>query len=282
MERSRRGKRHAAHAGSVNVLSGAPYGYRYIGKHEGDGEARYQVRRRRGPSGPEDLRVGRPGPMFDRRGLPSPAEGGYSYTDGQGGLGPCRWFGSMLKNPAYKGDGGLRQDAIGAVKAPAAPAAAGSPRATEEAGLTESIQRSKIRSSSMVPALVERGAFRCGPSPTRREPAAPARPVPRETDTCYKDWSSASGAATAAMANPRAGPRPRGRCPMRTTAARARTRIASVAQRLCWNKQVRTDLLDAAVWEDVRSPALRAGADPASTNADSRKTKTDGDREVDQ
>src|SRR5882672_11072271 len=43
MERSRRGKRHAARRGSVSVLSGAPYGYRYIGKHEGDGEARYQV-----------------------------------------------------------------------------------------------------------------------------------------------------------------------------------------------------------------------------------------------
>src|SRR3954453_19395322 len=43
MERCRRGKQHAAHRGSVNVLSGAPYGYRYIGKHEGGGEARYQV-----------------------------------------------------------------------------------------------------------------------------------------------------------------------------------------------------------------------------------------------
>ncbi len=30
MERSRRGKRHAATRGSVNVLSNAPYGYRYI------------------------------------------------------------------------------------------------------------------------------------------------------------------------------------------------------------------------------------------------------------
>src|SRR6266404_8554929 len=30
MERSRRGKRHAAQSGSVNVLSGAPYGYTYI------------------------------------------------------------------------------------------------------------------------------------------------------------------------------------------------------------------------------------------------------------
>jgi site-specific DNA recombinase len=43
LERCRRGKQHSARRGSVSVLSGAPYGYRYIGKHEGDGEARYQV-----------------------------------------------------------------------------------------------------------------------------------------------------------------------------------------------------------------------------------------------
>jgi site-specific DNA recombinase len=33
-ERSRRGKRHRAHQGSVNVLSGAPYGYRYVRKSD--------------------------------------------------------------------------------------------------------------------------------------------------------------------------------------------------------------------------------------------------------
>ena len=38
-ERSRRGKRHAARGGSVNVLSGAPYGYRYVGKLAGGGRA---------------------------------------------------------------------------------------------------------------------------------------------------------------------------------------------------------------------------------------------------
>src|ERR1700726_3451136 len=32
LERSRRGKRHRAQAGEVSVLSGAPYGYRYIRK----------------------------------------------------------------------------------------------------------------------------------------------------------------------------------------------------------------------------------------------------------
>ena len=35
LERHRRGKLHAARAGAVNVLSGAPYGYRYIPKYDG-------------------------------------------------------------------------------------------------------------------------------------------------------------------------------------------------------------------------------------------------------
>jgi DNA invertase Pin-like site-specific DNA recombinase len=43
LERSRRGKRHGAHSGVVNVLSGAPYGYRYLTKHEGSGQARYEI-----------------------------------------------------------------------------------------------------------------------------------------------------------------------------------------------------------------------------------------------
>lgn len=41
-ERTRRGKRHRARCGSVNVLSGAPYGYRYIGKTD-ESEAYYEV-----------------------------------------------------------------------------------------------------------------------------------------------------------------------------------------------------------------------------------------------
>src|SRR2546425_8584299 len=40
IERHRRGKRHAAHVGAVHVLSGAPYGYRYVTKYEGGGQAR--------------------------------------------------------------------------------------------------------------------------------------------------------------------------------------------------------------------------------------------------
>ena len=43
IERHRRGKRHAARVGTVNVLSGAPYGYRYVTKYEGGGQARYEI-----------------------------------------------------------------------------------------------------------------------------------------------------------------------------------------------------------------------------------------------
>jgi site-specific DNA recombinase len=43
LERSRRGKRHKAQTGQVSVLSGAPYGYRYISVYEGSGEARYEI-----------------------------------------------------------------------------------------------------------------------------------------------------------------------------------------------------------------------------------------------
>lgn len=43
LERSRRGKRHAALEGRVAILCHAPYGYRYINKQEGSGEARFEI-----------------------------------------------------------------------------------------------------------------------------------------------------------------------------------------------------------------------------------------------
>src|SRR5256885_16305093 len=42
LERSRRGKRHRAHSGEVSVMSGAPYGYRYIRKTD-EAPAAYTV-----------------------------------------------------------------------------------------------------------------------------------------------------------------------------------------------------------------------------------------------
>ena len=43
MERYRRGKIHAAKKGCVNILGGAPYGYDYINKQTAGGQARYEI-----------------------------------------------------------------------------------------------------------------------------------------------------------------------------------------------------------------------------------------------
>src|SRR5258708_40120478 len=43
LERSRRGKRHGAQEGRVRVLAGGPYGYRYVTKQEGAGEASFEI-----------------------------------------------------------------------------------------------------------------------------------------------------------------------------------------------------------------------------------------------
>ena len=43
LERSRRGKRHAAQRGNVGILCHAPYGYRSIKKQNGAGEARFEI-----------------------------------------------------------------------------------------------------------------------------------------------------------------------------------------------------------------------------------------------
>src|SRR5262249_27329164 len=43
LERTRRGRRLAARQGQVSALAHAPYGYRYVTKHEGGGTARYEV-----------------------------------------------------------------------------------------------------------------------------------------------------------------------------------------------------------------------------------------------
>ena len=42
LERTRRGKAHRAKSGTINVLSGAPFGYRYVRKSE-HAEARYEI-----------------------------------------------------------------------------------------------------------------------------------------------------------------------------------------------------------------------------------------------
>jgi site-specific DNA recombinase len=102
LERSRRGKRHAARTGQVSVLCGAPYGYRYINKQEGGGQARYEIIL-------DEARVVRQ--IFDWVGRQRISIGEVCRRLQQAGertrTGRTVWDRSvvwgMLKNPAYKG-----------------------------------------------------------------------------------------------------------------------------------------------------------------------------------
>lgn len=102
LERHRRGKRHAARAGVVNVLSGAPYGYRYVTKYAGGGQARYEII-------PDEARLVRQ--VFDWVGRDRLTIGEVCRRLTQAGevtrTGKTVWDRSavwgMLKNPAYLG-----------------------------------------------------------------------------------------------------------------------------------------------------------------------------------
>src|SRR5262249_17935361 len=103
LERSRRGKRHAARRGSATPLCGAPYGYRYISKHEGGGQARYEVVLEEAHvvenifmwAGQERCTINEVGRRLRRDGVRT-RTGKSTWTR------TTLW--SMLRNPAYKGE----------------------------------------------------------------------------------------------------------------------------------------------------------------------------------
>ena len=120
-ERTRRGKLHRARAGSVAVLSTAPYGYRYVAKQDG-APARYELMAHEAAVVREVFRLyGEDGDSLNavarelwRQGIPTAS-------------GKARWTASalryMLRNPAYCGRAGYG-------KTQARPAAPGVVRAT--------------------------------------------------------------------------------------------------------------------------------------------------------
>src|SRR5712664_981289 len=117
LERSRRGKRHAAYAGVVSVLCGAPYGYHYISKPLGGGVARFDlvpheaevVRQVFSWVGQERVSIGAVCRRWQRAG--EPRRDGKTTWDRS-----VVW--GMLKNPAYKGTAGFGKTRVGALKHP--------------------------------------------------------------------------------------------------------------------------------------------------------------------
>src|ERR1700694_5492790 len=101
LERSRRGKRHRARQGEVSVLSGAPFGYRFIRKTD-HSAAYYQIDE-------EQARVVRR--MFELYSVAGLSIGAITRLLNEQAIPTCkrrgRWERStvwgMLRNPAYKG-----------------------------------------------------------------------------------------------------------------------------------------------------------------------------------
>jgi site-specific DNA recombinase len=249
MERSRRGKQHAARRGSVNVLTGAPYGYRYIGKHEGDGQARYQVLAHEARVvrqvfewiGQEHCSIEEVCRRLRRNEVPTrkgKAVWGRNVV----------WL--MLKNPAYKGtavfgktravsnqpkrprryrghDSSSRRSSARIKTSPDAQISINVPPLVSEelfnavqAQLEENRRRRRIREHG--PRYLLQGLVVC--------------------QKCHYAWYGR-----------KASPKPGSREPFyayyRCTGSDS---YRFGGQRICWNKQIRVDRLDAAVWDDVR------------------------------
>src|SRR4030095_9938081 len=156
IERHRRGKRHAARAGAVNVLSGAPYGYRYVAKYAGGGQARYEIV-------PDEAQLVRQ--VFDWIGRDRLTIGEVCRRITQAGertrSGKTVWDRSavwgMLKNPAYTGTaafGKTRQEPL----RPRLRAQRGRPLPPRRAVSTVDVPREDWLPIP-VPALVEPAVF---------------------------------------------------------------------------------------------------------------------------
>ena len=112
MERHRRGRIHAAKRGSVNVLSGACYGYRYIDKHTAQGEASFEivedeaavVRQLFHWVGKERLTLGEVIRRLKENQIVT--KKGKAHWDRS-----TIWY--MLKNPAYKGQAAYGKRKVG-------------------------------------------------------------------------------------------------------------------------------------------------------------------------
>ena len=248
VERHRRGKLHAARAGVVNVLAGAPYGYRYIDKHAGGGQARYEIL-------PDEARVVRQ--VFDWVGRDRLTIGEVGRRLTQAGertrTGRTVWersvVGGILHNPAYQGSAAFGKTRQGPLR-PRLRAQRGRPlqprRATADYGVPASEWL-----PIPVPALVDTGVFAAVQEQLQdnrrhaRQSRRGARYLLQGLVQCQQCGYAFYGK------------------PISRSAAKGKTRTYAYyrclgtdayrfgGERVCTNPQVRTDLLDLTVWREV-------------------------------
>ena len=250
LERTRRGKAHRAKSGTINVLSGAPFGYRYVRKSE-HAEARYEIVAHEAAIVAE---------LFARY-----ADGGVAigelarWLSGLGvatRTGKPRWDRStvwgMLRNPAYAGwacfGKTMRTDQTAGLNRTARLAGRATPRPTRSSTAPAAIG-SRYPCPRWSPRTPGSGSSDDWPT-TSATPPATAR-IPR----CCKAFAPAVAAATPTIA----------RRPRTTNKKIYYYRCLGSDDyryehgRVCANKPVRADYLDTVVWDHITALL----ADPA-------------------
>jgi site-specific DNA recombinase len=249
LERSRRGKRHAAHEGRISVLSGAPYGYRYSGKHEGGGVARYVIDEAEAPAvrlmfqwiGHDRISIGEVCLRLRQH--------GYLTRSGKPAWDRTTVWG-ILKNPAYIGTAAFGKTRIGAMRERLRPVRGGAEQPRWPYSTYNVPEQEWLRIP--VPALIESELFAAA-----QEQLAENRQRNRQTRrgqryllqgllVCRRCGYAYYGKAISLRA---AKGKRRDYAYYRCCGSDAH-RFGG--QRLCANPQLRTDRADAAVWQEVQ------------------------------
>ncbi len=241
LERSRRGKRHAAQEGRVAILCHAPYGYRSISKHEGGGEARFELLFEEARMVQQVFsRVGQDRCTINEvcRRLPQAGvrtRTGKEYWDHK-----TIW--DMLKNPAYKGEAAFGKTHW-VPNGPRLRVPRGKPAQPRRPFWGKAAPKEEWITIP-VPALVDAALFDAVQEQLEenwrraRIPQKGSRYLLQGLLVCAKcgyashgctnDERNASYRCSGSMSLPRFG-----------------------GKRRCWNKELRMDQTDAAVWQEV-------------------------------
>jgi site-specific DNA recombinase len=248
LERHRRGKRHAARRGSVNVLSGAPYGSRDVNKPAGGGHAHYDLI-------PDEARVVRQVVAWIGRERLSIGEvcRRLMQAGERTRTGRLVWERSvvwaMLKNPAYMGRAAFGKTRQGPLR-PKLRAQRGRPLQPRRA-VSDDDGPPPDWIPIPVPAIVEPEGFAAVQEPWQenRQQARQSRRGARYLRQGLRQCPHCGDAFDGKPLSPstRNG-RPRASAYDRCVGMDA---YRFGGQRLCPHTQVRTDRLELAVWQEV-------------------------------
>jgi site-specific DNA recombinase len=256
MERSRRGKRHAATRGSVSVLSAAPYGYRYITRLEGDGQAVYEINDEQAAIvrqvfewvGRDRLSIGE----VTRR---LRAQGAKTATGKDCWDRTTVW--GMLKNPAYTGSAAFGKTRIGP-RRPQLRTQRGHYKTPRRTGSTYDTNVSE-QLVIVVPAIVSEDLF-ATVATQLTENRQRGRESRRGAKYLLQGLLECKCCGYAFYGKPVSRKSAHGKVPYAYYRCIGSDAYRFGGTRVCKNKQVRTDKLEEAVWQDacelLRHPKL--------------------------